>query len=134
MAWKLQGSYFESCTCDVVCPCTASFSLGATQDYCRVTLVFHVEQGENLGVVQAPIEYRGDGLHHSVKIGDEIELAVEDVVPFGAQDGQPVKLVGVFHPAGRELTVARTTRSKVDAFGIEYEGNSAFSTQCSWAA
>jgi hypothetical protein len=199
MAWKVQGSYFESCTCDVVCPCTASFALGATQDYCRVTLVFHVEQGEvegvdvggltvaavadtpkvmsegnwrvgvfidaaasdeqteklgavfsgalggpmsalgpliseNLGVQRAPIEYRDDGLHHSVKIGDEIELEIEDVVPFGANDGQPVKLAGVFHPAGRELDVARTTSSKVDAFGIEYEGKSAFSSPFSWAA
>jgi hypothetical protein len=199
MPWKLQGSYFESCSCDVVCPCTASFSLGATKDYCRVVLVFHVEQGEiegvdvgdlsvaaiadtpkvmsegnwklgvfidaaasdeqaqklgavfsgslggpmsalgplvseNLGVQRAPIEFRDDGLRHSVKIGDAVELEIEDVVPFGAEDGQPVKLVGVFHPAGRELTVARATGSKVDAFGIQYEGKSAFSSAFSWAA
>ncbi|MGN6168925.1 MAG: DUF1326 domain-containing protein [Solirubrobacteraceae bacterium] len=199
MSWKLDGTYFESCTCDVVCPCTASFSLGATHDYCRVTLVFHVEQGEvegvdvgglsvaavadtpkvmsegnwkmgvfidaaasdeqaqalgavfsgslggpmsaiaplvseNLGAQRAPIQFRDDGLRHSVKIGDAVELEVEDVVPFGARDGQPVKLVGVLHPAGRELTVARTTGSKVDAFGIQYEGTSAFSTPFSWAS
>lgn len=199
MSWKLQGSYFESCSCDVVCPCTASFSLPATKDYCRVVLVFHVEQGEvdgvdvgdlsvaavadtpkvmsegnwklgvfidaaasdeqaqklgevfsgslggpmaalgplvseNLGVQRAPIEFRDDGLRHSVKIGDAVELEIEDVVPFGAHDAQPVKLVGVFHPAGRELTVARATSSKVDAFGIQYEGNSAFSTGFAWAA
>ena len=29
MSWNLSGSYFESCSCDVVCPCTASLSLGA---------------------------------------------------------------------------------------------------------
>ncbi|MBV8735022.1 MAG: DUF1326 domain-containing protein, partial [Solirubrobacterales bacterium] len=46
MAWRLQGSYFESCSCDVICPCTASLSFGATRDYCRVTLVFHVNEGE----------------------------------------------------------------------------------------
>jgi hypothetical protein len=199
MSWKLQGSYFESCSCDVVCPCTASFSLGATHDYCRVVLVFHVKQGEiegvdvgdlsvaavadtpkvmsegnwklgvfidaaasdeqaqklgavfsgalggpmsalgplvseNLGVQRAPIEFRDDGLRHSVKIGDAVELEIEDVVPFGAHDGKPVKLVGVFHPAGRELTVARATSSKVDAFGVQYEGKSAFSSPFSWAA
>jgi hypothetical protein len=199
MSWNLDGTYFESCTCDVVCPCTASFSLGATHDYCRVTLVFHVERGEvegvdvgglsvaaiadtpkvmsegnwklgvfidaaasdqqaeklgavfsgalggpmaalgplvseNLGVQRESIEFRDDGLRHSVKIGDAVELEIEDVVPFGAQDGQPVKLVGVFHPAGRELTVARATSSKVDAFGIQYEGKSAFSSPFSWAA
>ena len=30
MAWKLGGSYFETCSCEVVCPCTASLAFGAT--------------------------------------------------------------------------------------------------------
>ena len=46
MSWKLEGSYFETCSCDVVCPCTASLALGATHDRCRVTLVFNVKDGE----------------------------------------------------------------------------------------
>ena len=46
MSWKLAGSYFETCSCDVVCPCTASLALGATHDRCNVTLVFRVHQGE----------------------------------------------------------------------------------------
>jgi hypothetical protein len=57
------------------------------------------------------------------------------VVPFGVETGQPAKLTGIFHPAGNELTVAHATRSKIDAFGIQYEGNAAFSTAgFSWAA
>jgi hypothetical protein len=50
MAWSIEGSYFESCSCDVVCPCTASLSLGADNDYCRAVLVFHIENGEVEGV------------------------------------------------------------------------------------
>src|SRR5438132_6563104 len=50
MSWKLEGSYFETCSCDVVCPCTASLALGATQDRCRATLVFNVHSGEVEGV------------------------------------------------------------------------------------
>jgi hypothetical protein len=46
MSWKLEGSYFETCSCDVVCPCTASFALGATRNRCRVTLVFNVKEGD----------------------------------------------------------------------------------------
>ena len=46
MPWKISGSYFESCSCDVVCPCTASLSLGATKDRCKVVLVFNVKEGE----------------------------------------------------------------------------------------
>ena len=200
MSWKLDGSYFETCSCNVVCPCTASLALGATHDRCMVTLVFNVEDGdvegidvsgltvaavadtpkvmsegnwrigvfidaaasdeqaeklgavfsgalggpmealggligENLGVQRAPIEVHEDGLLHSVRIGDEVDFEIEDVVPFGVQTGEPARITGIFHPAGSELTVAHATRSKIDAFGIQYDGNSGFSTsQFSWAA
>jgi hypothetical protein len=50
MSWKLTGRYFENCTCDVVCPCTASLALGADYDRCQVILVFHVDDGEVEGV------------------------------------------------------------------------------------
>lgn len=200
MAWKLAGTYIETCSCDVVCPCTASLALGATRDRCGATLVFHVTDGdvdgsdvsgltvalvadtpkvmsegnwrlgvfidaaatddqaeklgavfggqlggpmealgplvgENLGVERAPIEVREEGLLHSVKIGDAIDFEVEDVVPFGSESGEPAQVVGVFHPAGSELTIARATRSSINAFGIEYEGRAGFSSsKFSWAA
>ena len=200
MAWRLDGTYFESCSCELVCPCTASLSLGASYDRCRVVLVFHVTDGdvegtdvsgltvaavadtpkvmsegnwrlgvfidaaasdeqaeklgavfsgqlggpmealgplvgENLGVQRAPIEVREDGLEHSVRIGDAVDLAIEDVVSFGVEDGRPARLSGIFHPAGSELTIARATRGSVDAFGISYEPKSAFSNaHFAWAA
>ena len=46
MPWNLAGSYFETCSCDVICPCTASLSLGATNDRCKVVLVFNVRDGQ----------------------------------------------------------------------------------------
>ncbi len=49
MSWKLEGSYFETCSCDVVCPCTASLAFGATHDRCRVVLVFNVKRGDVQG-------------------------------------------------------------------------------------
>jgi hypothetical protein len=56
-------------------------------------------------------------------------------VPFGVESGQPARLSGIFHPAGSELTIARATRSSIDAFGIAYEGRSGFSTShFEWAA
>jgi hypothetical protein len=200
MSWKLAGSYFETCSCDVVCPCTASLALGATKDFCSAMLVFNVKEGdvdgtdvggtrvvaiintpkvmsdgnwrlgvfidaaasdeqaeklggvfsgalggpmaalgplvsENLGVKRAPIEVREEGLTHSVKIGDEVDFEVEDVVPFGSESGQPARLTNIFHPTGSELNVAHATRSSIDAFGIAYEGRSGFSTaQFAWAA
>ena len=200
MSWSIEGSYFETCSCDVICPCTASLSFGATNDRCNVTLVFHVEQGEvngvdvsgltvaaivdspkvmadgnwrlgvlidaaasdeqaealggvfsgalggpmeslgplvgeNLGVERLPIEIKQEGLTHSVRIGDAIDFEVEDIVPFGVENGEPAKLAGIFHPAGSTLTVAHATRSQIDAFGISYEGKSGFSSDSfAWAA
>ena len=50
MSWSIEGRYFENCSCEVVCPCTASLALGAHNDYCRVILAFHVDAGEVDGV------------------------------------------------------------------------------------
>jgi hypothetical protein len=200
MSWNLSGSYFETCSCDVICPCTASLSLGATYDHCRVVLVFAIKSGEvegtdvggvtvaavaetpkvmsdgnwrlgvvidadasdeqaeklggvfsgalggpmealgplvgeNLGVERQQIEVREDGLTHSVRIGDEVDFEIEDVVPFGVESGVPAKITGIFHPIGSELTVSRATRSSINAFGIQYEGKSGFSSsEFAWAA
>ena len=200
MAWQIEGTYFETCSCEVVCPCTASLALGADYDRCRVTLVFRVaggevegtdvggltvaaladtpkvmtdgnwrlgvfiddsasdEQaeklggvfsgqlggpmaglapliGENLGVERAPIEVHEDGLRHSVRIGDAVDFEIEDIVPFGVETGEPVKFSGMFHPAGSDLTMAEAKRSRINAFGIEYEGKTGLSTSdFSWSA
>ena len=90
--------------------------------------------GESLGVERVPIEVHEDGLRHSVTIGDAVDFEVEDVVPFGVESGEPARVSGIFHPAGSELTIAKATRSSINAFGIEYEGKAAFSSPFSWAA
>jgi hypothetical protein len=46
MAWSLKGSYVETCSCDLICPCNASFDHGAVYDYCRVVLAFNIKEGE----------------------------------------------------------------------------------------
>ncbi|MEA2318119.1 MAG: hypothetical protein QOD44_2308 [Solirubrobacteraceae bacterium] len=46
MAWRIAGTYFETCSCEVVCPCTASLALGADYDRCKVVLVFHLAEGD----------------------------------------------------------------------------------------
>jgi len=201
VSWSIKGSYFETCSCELMCPCNLSFDHGATYDYCRVILVFNVREGEVegtdvggrkvavvvespqkvmtegnwrlgmfvddgasdeqveqlsavfggqkggpmaglaplvaevLGVERAPFEIVEDGLRHSVKIGDAVDFEVEDIVPFGIETGQPARLVGLFHPVASELTAAEAKRSKISAFGIEYEGKTGLSTsEFSWAA
>src|SRR5712691_6702794 len=50
MAWKVEGRYFENCPCDVLCPCTASLTLGADTERCTPALVFHIDSGDVDGV------------------------------------------------------------------------------------
>jgi hypothetical protein len=51
MAWKIEGTYFENCNCDWVCPCSiTSFASPATGDRCTVILNYHVSRGEIDGV------------------------------------------------------------------------------------
>ncbi len=183
-----------------MCPCNLTLDHGATYDFCRVTLVFNIREGEIdgtdvsglkvaaiadtpkvmtegnwrlgmfiddqatdeqadklgavfsgqlggpmaalaplvgevLGVERVPIEVIDDGPRHSVRIGDAIDFEIEDVVPFGVDTGNPVRFDGMFHPAGSNLTMAEAKRSRISAFGIEYEGKTGLSTsEFSWAA
>jgi hypothetical protein len=48
-AWSIEGEYFESCSCAVVCPCVVStnapFTSTPTEGVCDVTFAFRVERG-----------------------------------------------------------------------------------------
>ncbi|MGZ4248475.1 MAG: DUF1326 domain-containing protein [Solirubrobacteraceae bacterium] len=46
MSRNLKGSYVETCSCELMCPCNLSFDHGATYDFCRATLVFQIHEGE----------------------------------------------------------------------------------------
>jgi hypothetical protein len=91
--------------------------------------------GEMLGVERARIDIEDDGHRHSVRVGDAIDFEVEDIVPFGVENGEPVRFQGMFHPAGSDLTMAEAKRSRINAFGIEYEGKTGLSKSgFAWAA
>ena len=70
-----------------------------------------------------------------MRVGDEIDFEIEDIVPFGVEDGRPVRFDGMFHPVGSDLTMAEAKRSQIDAFGIRYEGKTGLSkSDFKWAA
>ena len=60
MAWNLTGSYVETCSCELMCPCNLSLDHGATYDFCRVTLVFDIREGEIEGTDIAGRKVAGD--------------------------------------------------------------------------
>ena len=58
-----------------------------------------------------------------------------DIVPFGVETGEPVRFQGMFHPVGSDLTMAEAKRSRINAFGISYEGKTGVSkSEFSWVA
>ena len=47
-AWKVSGEYFETCSCDYLCPCIPANLAGEpTKGYCNFAFVFHVEKGHH---------------------------------------------------------------------------------------
>src|SRR6476646_4931328 len=46
-AWQITGDYFETCSCDYLCPCISSnLAAQPTKGYCDVAMVFHIDQGQ----------------------------------------------------------------------------------------
>jgi hypothetical protein len=90
---------------------------------------------EVVGVERAAIEVSDDGLRHTVRVGDTIDFEIQDIVPFGVETGEPVRFNGMFHPVGSDLTMAEAKRTRINAFGISYEGKTGLSkSEFSWAA
>jgi len=94
MAWKLEGTYFETCSCEVVCPCTASLALGADYDRCRVTLVFNITKGEIEGTDVGGLALAAVGDSPKVMTDGNWRLGV--FIDDTASDEQAEKLGAVF--------------------------------------
>jgi hypothetical protein len=90
---------------------------------------------ENLGLEEASIEHVDEGLRHRVKVGDAIDVEIEDLVSPLDPDGPLPKLTETKHPANSNLTPARTLSARVQGLGIDYsaKGKSGFSTTFSWS-
>ena len=94
MAWKVAGTYFETCSCDVVCPCTASLSLGADYDRCRVVLVFNVAKGDVDGTDVSGLTVAA--VADTPKVMTEGNWRLGVFIDDRASDGQAEKLGQVF--------------------------------------
>jgi len=97
MSWSVEGRYFENCTCNVPCPCTASLALGADYDRCQVVLVFHVDSGEVDGVDVSGLTVAAVADTPKVMSDGDWRLGV--LIDETASDDQAEKLGGVFSGA-----------------------------------
>jgi hypothetical protein len=94
MAWSLKGSYAETCSCELMCPCNLSFDHGATYDYCRVTFVFSIREGEIEGTDVGGLKIAA--IADSPKVMTEGNWKLGIFVDENATDEQADKLVKVF--------------------------------------
>lgn len=90
--------------------------------------------GEMVGVETLPIEYTDDGSRHSVKIGDGVEIEIEDFTPEGARE--PSRLTGIGNPVSSTFTIAPATKARGSLFGLSFklEGGHGVSASFSWSA
>ncbi|MEA2134879.1 MAG: hypothetical protein QOC68_2788 [Solirubrobacteraceae bacterium] len=94
MAWQIAGTYFETCSCEVVCPCTASLALGADYDRCKVTLVFNVRDGDVEGTDVSGVTVAA--VADTPKVMSEGNWRLGVFIDSGASDEQAEKLGAVF--------------------------------------
>ena len=94
MAWNVSGTYFETCSCELMCPCNLSLDHGATYDYCRVTLVFNVEEGQVDGTDVGGLAVVA--IADTPKVMTEGNWRLGVFVDERASDDQMEKLLGVF--------------------------------------
>ncbi len=200
MAWTLEGTYLENCSCDTICPCTwSAFTAPATHDRCLAMLAFHIDRGdiegidvsglnfalvadapplmsdggwklgvvmdsaatddqagalgrvlggelggppamlgpligEMVGIETASAEWHQSDGTFAVRFGDLIDVEVKAYT--SGDLSQPVQLVNVFNPVNTTLTVSPATRSKIDVFGICFDGTgtSGFNAPYAWSA
>jgi hypothetical protein len=94
VAWNLRGSYIETCSCELMCPCNLSFDHGATYDFCRVVLTFNIHEGEVEGIDIAgrKVAIIADTPKVMTEGNWRLGLFVDD----GATDEQVDKLAAVF--------------------------------------
>ena len=94
MAWSLKASYAETCSCELMCPCNLSLDHGATYDFCRVTLVFDIREGEIDGTDVAGLKVAA--IADTPKVMTEGNWKLGVFVDDQASDEQADKLVQVF--------------------------------------
>jgi hypothetical protein len=107
--WRIEGEYFESCNCDLLCPCLLSLAQARpTQGHCDVVLATHIAQGSygnvdlsGLNAVQAlttPAEMsKGGGtlaVYLDSRANDEQRAALEAIFT-GSAGGPPSLMSGM---------------------------------------
>jgi hypothetical protein len=121
--WKLDGTYFETCNCDVACPCV--FLSAPTTGECTVLVAWHIDKG-SLGDVTL------DGLNVALAVYTpghmlEVEWKVALYLDETADKSQTEALTKIFagqaggHPAKLGAHIGEVLGIK--SVAIDYQEN-----------
>lgn len=99
--WKLDGSYFESCNCEVACPCV--FMSAPSEGECTALVAWHIDKGHYQNV-------KLDGLNIALAVHSpghmmEVKWSIAAFIDEKASEEQKNALLAIFsgqaggHPA-----------------------------------
>jgi hypothetical protein len=125
--WNIDGEYFESCNCEILCPCLLQ-GARPTEGHCDVVLAFHIDQGSygstdlsGLNAVQAlttpDVMSKGGGtlaVYVDDRANPEQRAALEQIFT-GAAGGPP----SLFGPM-----IAKRLPTKVVPISVTADGKS----------
>ncbi|WP_397543770.1 DUF1326 domain-containing protein [Roseovarius salis] len=76
--------------------------------------------GEMAGIEKRPITFVSDGSRFTVTAGELVDQEIEAVTS-AVPGGGPVTISNVPHPVNSDLALAHATKSRFNAFGIEWD-------------
>ena len=79
--------------------------------------------GKILGVEAKPISYQKNGMKRSVSIQGVLDQAVEGVGS-ATKPTEPLYIDNTLHPANARLALARSVRSHLHVFGLNWDDTS----------
>jgi hypothetical protein len=149
-SWRIEGSYFESCNCELLCPCLLSHAQARpTEGHCDVVLAIHINRGNygktdlsGLNAVQAlttpgPMSKGGGTLavYLDSRANPEQKAALEAIFT-GNAGGPPSLMNGMisnhlpsknaaisYHEDGRKWSVSIPNVTEVTVEGVTGAGN-----------
>jgi hypothetical protein len=123
-SWKIAGSYFEACNCEVACPCV--FTSPPTSGECTVLIAWHIEQGkfEEMGLdgLNAVLAVHSPG--HMLEVKWEVALYVDERANQGQRDALTQLFSGQAggHLAGLAPLIGKVMGVKAAAIQYRSEG------------
>jgi hypothetical protein len=90
--WKIDGTYFESCNCDMTCPCV--FTSAPTTGECTAVVAWHVDKGSygdvSLGGLNVALAVHSPG--HMLETPWKVALYIDQE----ASEAQQAALTNIF--------------------------------------